>query len=182
MKNLKWLQSGKTGCTFATLFAKSPESVGWEFFDYQEFMVKNLFQIVTANIVCINFPSHFTKKDVENWAYKCGFYKEETSPTTYGLRIKCKEGISWVQYFGKDSHVKTRQSPEPMLMYCNKLNKNYYVKVGWKGILHLAHAYSEKYTKAVYDLLWERSFKQTEKLLGHKPTIIEASKTTFTYE
>ena len=35
-------------------------------------------------------------------------YEDITSKNTIGLRIKTEEGVSWVQYFGKDSHAKTR--------------------------------------------------------------------------
>ena len=35
MENLKWLQSGKTGCTFATIFSKMTDEIGWKFYDYK---------------------------------------------------------------------------------------------------------------------------------------------------
>lgn len=66
-----------------------------------------------------------------------------------------------------------------MLMYTNKLGPKHYVKVGFKGILHLAHAFSESVKENVYDLLWDRSYKQVCKIIGHKPTIREAAKTTW---
>jgi len=116
---------------------------------------------------------------VKDWALAVGFYIEETSKGTEGLRIQCKDGVSWVQYFGPDSHVPTRRSPQPMLMYTNKLGVSYYAKVGFKGILHLAHAYLETISKDVYDLLWNRSYAQVCKKIGHKPTIKEAAKTTW---
>lgn len=179
MTNLEWIKSGKTGCTFASLFSKNPEMVGWKFYDYNAWKIRNLFQIEDALIVSICFPADWKKEDVRLWALKLNFYIENTSEGTEGLRIKCEEGIAWVQYFGPDSHVITRQSPKPMLLYCNKLNKSHYVKVGFKGILHLAHAWYEKISERVYDLLWDRSYKQTCKILGKKPTIKEAAKTTW---
>lgn len=175
--NIKWIAKGNTGCVFATLFAKNPESVGWitiPFWAYHpdEFTNDDL-------IVSITFPVRWNVKRVKDWALGNGFYTEDTSLCTEGLRIKCNEGVSWVQYFGPDSHVKTRQSPRPMLMYTRKLNKLYYAKVGFKGLLHLAHAFSESVKESVYDLLWNRSYNQTKKLLGHIPTINEAAKTTW---
>lgn len=132
-----------------------------------------------GNIVSISFPFHWSKEQVRKWALEHGFYEEQTSEETIGLRIKVDEGISWVQYFGPDSHVKTRQAPHPMLLYCNRLGPSHYVKVGFNGILHLAHAWSSKLTKKTYDLLWNRSFEQTRKKLGKSPTIKEAAKTTW---
>lgn len=130
-------------------------------------------------IVAITFPERWSKEFVTEWALSEGFYLESTSDNTTGLRINCPQGKSWVQYFGPDSHVVTRRAPVPMLMYTQKLNKSYYIKVGFKGILHLAHAWCSSFKESMYDLLWNQSFYQTEKRLGHKPTIIEAAKTTF---
>lgn len=177
MTNLEWIQSGKTGCTFATLFSKNPKSVGWKFIDYDEYMA-NLIPENTL-ILSIIFHNGFNKDIVRKWALEQGFYEEKTSDNTIGLRIKSEQGVSWVQYFGPDSHVVTRQAPQPMLMYTRRLNTSHYIKVGFKGILHLAHAWRKDVSEKVYDLLWERSYKQTEKLIGHKPTIVEASKTTW---
>ena len=181
--NLDWIRSGATGCNFATLFSKKPEAVGWKIYTWHEY----IFECHHGNkfkddlIISIEFTDNetWTKDVVKSWALLNGFYLEDTSDKTEGLRIDVPEGKAWVQYFGPDSHVVTRRSPTPMLMYCNKLNKSYYVKVGFKGILHLAHAWYDKISDRVYDLLWQRSYKQTEKKLGHKPTIFEASKTTF---
>ncbi len=174
---LEWIQKGNTGCCFATLFAKNPEKIGWEFIFYTDFVYMQY--TTAANIISINFPINWSKNNVRHWALSNGFYLEDTSDNTEGLRIQCREGISWVQYFGSDSHVKTRQSPYPMLMYCNKLGKTHYIKVGFKGILHLAHAWVDNLKEKTWDTLWDRSFKQTKKIIGHDLGIKEASKTTF---
>lgn len=179
MTNLEWISKGNTGCTFATLFSKNPAVVGWKFYHYNTWMVRNLFQIENALIVAIEFPSNWTKEQVRIWALKLNFYEEDTSDKTIGLRIKCRQGVAWVQYFGPDSHVVTRQAPHPMLMYTNKLGLKHYVKVGFKGILHLAHAWYDKIDERIYDLLWERSYKQTKKKLGQSPDINSAAKTTW---
>jgi hypothetical protein len=177
MTNLQWIAAGNTGCTFATLFAKNPKKIGWVFISPRNYRLESFKE--DSNIISITFPLVMTAKFVKQWALMNDFYLEDTSDKTEGLRIKCKKGIAWVQYFGPDSHVKTRQSPYPMLMYCNKLGKAHYIKVGFKGILHLAHAWIEGLKEKAWDTMWDRSYKQTEKILGHKPTIAEASKTTF---
>ena len=179
-ENRKWIASGKTGCTFATLFAKDPEKVGWRFLSYNGWAHLHQYNELPL-IVAIEFPKdgYFNKDTVRKWALGQGFWIEETSDKTEGLRIQCKEGVAWVQYFGPDSHVVTRQAPNPMLLYTNKLGLKYYAKVGWKGILHLAHAYYDKIEERVYDLLWNRSYEQTKKKLGHAPTVVEAAKTTY---
>jgi hypothetical protein len=178
-RNLEWIAKGNTGCVFATLFAKNPDCIEWNFYDHNEWKVKRLFDQLEGCVVSIIFPEDWDIYKVTSWAYTLGFFTEYTSDTTIGLRINCDEGVSWVQYFGPDSHVKTRQAPVPMLMYTRKLNTSHYAKVGWKGILHLAHAWCGSIKNSVYDLLWNQSFHQTKKRLGHSPTIIEAAKTTF---
>lgn len=187
MTNREWIAKGKTGCTFATLFAKNPEAVGWRFIPVEMFEMGNQLK-ENDLIISILFEDHeefeniypkWDKEHVKNWALFHGFYVEDTSDNTEGLRIKTPDGVSWVQYFGPDSHIKTRQTPTCMLTYTRKLNTSHYIKVGFNGILHLAHAWSKRIKESTYDLLWHRSYKQTEKILGKKPDIESAAKTTW---
>lgn len=175
-ENLEWIQSGKIGCTFATLFSKNPESIGWMFSIYNE---EYKFHIPDdAMLLSVVFPDK-NISFVKNWCLLNGFYIEEIDNELSGLRYKMKEGISWVQYFGEDSHVKTRKAPHSMITMCCRLPVKQYVKVGFNGILHIAHAGVHAISDYVSDKLWSSSFKNTEKQIGHKPTIREAAKTTF---
>lgn len=177
MDNIDWIKKGNTGCTFATLFSKNPKAVGWYFITPEEWVSESYSR--KSLLLSIEFPYNYTLQDVKEWALKNDFYLEDTSDNTEGLRLKCDEGISWVQYFGPDSHVKTRQSPKPMLLFTRKLNKLYYYKVGFKGILHLAHAWMDGLDLKKLELLWNRSFIQTKSKLGQSPDITQAAKTTY---
>jgi len=106
-------------------------------------------------------------------------YEDITSKDTTGLRYKNGKVISWVQYFGPDSHVKTRQAPVSELLFSVQLPDKYYSKVGFKGVLHLAHASISHIKENSLDKIWDSCFKRTKKLLGHLPTVREAAKTTF---
>ncbi len=138
-------------------------------------------------IISMVFP--FANKDsVRDWALRNDFYietihgksKDDGSNDVFeGLRIKIDGNVSWVQYFGPDSHVKTRQSPHPMLTFTVKLPAHVYAKTMVKGIYHLAHASIEFFTAKQANTLWDQSFKKTKKELGFKPTLREAAKTTF---
>ena len=66
-----------------------------------------------------------------------------------------------------------------MLNLCVKKGFLTFNRVSFKGILHLAHASVEGLNKNAREILWKSSFKNTEKRLGHKPTIREAAKTTY---
>ena len=170
MENLQFIRSGRTGCVFASILARNPEKVGWV-------RIANPPKLIIpeeAFIVSYIFPGK-DKEWVRNWALQEGMFEEVTSSKGVGLRYK----NSWVQYFGKDSHAKTRQTPHPELLFCVKLPKNFYSKVGFKGVLHLAHASITHLKEGTLDRLWDLCFERTEKILGHKPTIKEAAKTTF---
>lgn len=175
--NLNWIKSGATGCNFATLFAKNPESIGWKRIMWDDYLINGMPE--GAFIISIIMPEHWKKADVIYFAECSDFYQESTGDGLTGLRFKIGENISWVQYFGPDSHVVTRQSPQPELLFCIKLPLKHYFRVGYKGILHLAHAAVGHLTQRKADKLWETSFKTTAKKIGHSPTIEEAAKTTF---
>lgn len=176
--NLEYIRKGKTGCVFATMLSKDPEKIGWK----RIFNPENLDIPNGAFIVSLIFQGK-NRKQVQDWALKNGMFLEETSKNTLGLRYENENGISWVQYFGPDSHVKTRKAPVAELLFCVKLPKKYYFKVGFKGVLHLAHAsiehLSKKCTPSTLDYIWSACFKQTKKRLGHKPTVKESAKTTY---
>lgn len=172
--NKQWMSKGKIGCTFASLFAKKPESVGWKTIVNPE-----MFYIPEdCMILSLQFEG-YNKQQVIDWALKNDFYLEDVDDDCVGLRYNIDGKVSWVQYFGPDSHVKTRQAPIPELCMCVKMPKKFYAKVGFKGILHLAHTSVINLTDAMCDLLWDSSFRNTEKKLGHKPTIKEGAKTTY---
>lgn len=174
VENLEWIKSGKVGCTFASYFARMPESIGWKFVvNPAEFDVPD-----DCLMLSLLFPDG-NKESVKEWALSNGFYLEDIEDGLTGLRRKFKDGISWVQYFGQDSPVVTRQTPHPMLMMSVKLPPVTYLKVGFKGILHIAHASIEGIKSYIADRLWQTSHENTQRQLGHKPTIFEAAKTTF---
>lgn len=178
-ENKKWMQTGKVGCTFAALFAKNPKSVGWETIqitcDEQQLVIPK-----GAFILSIQFPSDWDSDRVSRWAISNGgFYQETIKPGLIGLRYKVGSLVSWVQYFGQDSHVITRQAPICELMMCIKLPPHYYFKVGFTGILHLAHASVKGLKSRIADKLWETSHTNTTKRLGHPASHEEAGKVTF---
>lgn len=176
-QNLKFIRSGKTGCVFASIMAKNPDKIGWKrIFNPDKLIVPD-----DAFIVSYIFDNK-SKEEVLNWALENGMYLDITSKKSTGLRYKGASGVSWVQYFGQESHVKTRQTPNSELLFCVKLPKSMYLKVGFKGVLHLAHASVEHIKNDLLDGIWNACFKSTEKRLGYKPTVLEAAKTTYKNE
>lgn len=172
--NLQFIKQGKTGCVFATIMARNPDKIGW----VRILNPKTLTIPENAYIVSYIFENK-TKEQVIDWALSQGMYLDITSKNTTGLRFKNDNGISWVQYFGNDSHVETRKTPNAELLFCVKLPAKSYAKVGFKGVLHLAHASVEHIKENTLDTIWDSCFKRTKKILGFSPTIEEAAKTTF---
>lgn len=177
-ENKLWMSKGHVGCTFAALFAKAPEKIGWETikidYSYNKLRIpKETF------ILSIQFPKHWSYKNVRGWAHMNGFEEELIDNEYIGLRYKQNGLVSWVQYFGQDSHVETRRSPIPELCLCLKLPTKYYWKVGFNGILHLAHASVKGIKDKIADKLWETSHSNTTKRIGHKAGKQEAGKVTW---
>lgn len=174
IENIEWIASGKIGCVFASALVKNHDSIGWNFTvnPYKLEPPKGCF------IYSAVFPGG-NIQSVKKWAINNGMWIQLVSDMYEGLRMSQGSLISWVQYFGPDSHVKTRQTPHPMLSFCCRLPVKYYHKVGFNGILHLAHASVQGLKDTVADILWERSIEKTKKELGFSPTIREAAKTTY---
>lgn len=171
-----WIRSGKIGCTFASYLVRKHDEIGWHFTMWNGEVKMHLWG--NTLIASIIFPG-FNKDSVRRWALANGMYIEKTGEDTEGLRYKNEHGVSWVQYFGPDSHVKTRQSPHPMLTFTIKRPAHTYAKVGWNGILHLAHASIEGMGSYLCNRLWDTSLDNTTRVLGHKAGPNEAAKVTF---
>jgi len=179
-ENIAWIESGKIGCVFASALVKQRARIGWHFYSADWFMREFEGHFSDKSyIISIVFPG-YTIDRVRDFALnKMGMYIEDIEGMYEGLRIKMGPNVSWVQYFGPDSHVKTRQSPHPMLSFTIKLPAHVYAKTMVKGIFHLAHASIEHFTAKKAHTLWEQSFAKTKKELGRSPNLAEAAKTTF---
>src|SRR5690606_18162313 len=100
-EQLSWIRSGKIGCVFATVLSYQCDKIGWEFIindNNDKLTIPSDCQILS-----IIFP-HKTINEVKTWALNNGFYIESINDMYDGLRIKCGDNVSWVQYFGPDSH------------------------------------------------------------------------------
>lgn len=171
---IKWIESGKIGCLFASALVKVHDKIGWVF----QVNADKLEVPKSAFILSIIFPGK-SINEVREWALDNGFYIENIDDMCEGLRIKQGTSVSWVQYFGPDSHALTRQSPYPMLSFSVKMSTSSFWRVGYNGILHLAHASVKTLSDKKSETLWNQSVIKTKKILGFSPTIREAAKTTF---
>lgn len=172
-----WIKSGKIGCVFASALVKQSEKIGWHFIVNPEKL-----EIPKDSFILSIVFTDKTVHDVRKWALENGFFIEDYQMMLEGLRIKQGAFVSWVQYFGPDSHVKTRQSPYPMLSFACKLPAKYYWRVGFNGILHLAHASIKNISDKAADTLWNQSVKKTKKELGESPSFEKGSAAKITFK
>lgn len=188
-ENVKWIESGKIGCVFASRLIKMRDLIKWHFYIIPHMNCKfKIDSYSETSVLSMIFPNQ-NKETVKEWCLDNGFYEEllfgtekedGTNDWFIGLRYKLPNGsVAWVQYFGPDSHVKTRQTPHPMISFTVNLPTHIYAKTMKSNIYHLAHASIEFLSGKKADTLWARSIAQTKKLLGHKPDLSEAAKTTF---
>lgn len=174
-KNLEFIKRGKLGCVFATYFAKNPNLIGWK-----RIVNPEILEIPSdAFILSLIFEGK-TSSEVLEWCWQNGFYYEYVDDNLVGLRYKFPNGqVAWVQYFGPDSHVKTRQTPIAEIAFCVKIPSTAYFKTLKGNILHLANASVAGLSEVVCEDFWRKSFIRTKQILGHNPTIEQAAKTTF---
>lgn len=196
---MDWYKSHKCGCSFAALAAKDPDKYGWKQIVTPDkitnieldAIIDKCFNDDTITTVSLIFPNMTTIKDIKDlMAFMC-----TTSRCIYGsiydgeftyeeLRFKHNDDIAWVSGFAPlECLPKTRQAPYTELAFrCSpKPTFDYVLKETPKHILHLADLDLLGISDAVFRSLWASSFKITKKLLGRKPTRLEAAKTTYAY-
>ena len=110
-----------------------------------------------------------------------------SAPSDYicvGLRVVSGSERSWVTGFGNfDFLPKTRQAPFTEIIFRSKPRPDYdsVMKEAPAGVLHLADMDMKGMRENKFKALWFGSFDKTEAVLGHKPDILSAAKTTFAF-
>jgi hypothetical protein len=105
-ENIDWIKGGKIGCVFASALVNDHDSIGWNFaLNPQTLEIPRGCFIYSAVFPDMNI------EQVKNWALDNGMFLESVDKLYEGLRVKQGSFISWVQYFGPDSHVKTLLLP-----------------------------------------------------------------------
>lgn len=200
-----WHGRGQNGCVFAQHLAKKETvKTGWHsniFFE-NEFNQKNIDRTIELaidnpdiEVLSLLFPNvvtldHLTNL-VKNWINNSNVISLE-SATRYNDRICLslrlqlgQTGISsWLMMFAPFTFFpSTRQSPITELAIRVKPKpKNIYPKLSQdRKKAHLADT-PFFLPESIVDSTWEATFRNTEYLLGFKPDLIAAAKTTISFE
>lgn len=99
-----------------------------------------------------------------------------------GYRMQVGDLKSWVTGFGNfDFLPKTSQAPYAEITFRTKPRPNYdYVlKEAPPGVIHLADMDMRGMQETQLRALWDGSFRNTERIIGQKPDLRSAAKTTY---
>lgn len=191
---LEFYKKNRAGCAFAALAAKIPLKYGWMHYviSTEKLNIMHHVQKAISNpgisTVSLIFPDVQTTSDllklIDSFR-KCGFTIEEKEfdgYVCYGIRVEVLGKQSWVSGFGNfDFFPKTRQAPHTEIVLRVKEAPDYelQMKNTDKDVLHVAHMDMIVLTECPFKRLWKTSLDTTKKILGHKPNLLSAAKTTF---
>lgn len=187
----------RSGCAFAAVAAKNPTRYGWHQAivaaspDSIDNAVTSAIADVQITTLSLIFPSVTSQDDLVSLIETFRFCHTLTlgQDDTYagfqclGFRAKVGDKLSWITGFGAYSFFpKTRQTPFTEITMRVKLCPSYasVMKKAPEGVLHLAHLdMLGEFARAAFRTLWFSSLDRTATLLGHKPNLCSAAKTTF---
>lgn len=193
---LEFFRKGKAGCLFAAYAARDPSRFGWRLSvsDVGQAQIEELIQsaisLEDVSTQSIIFPSVVKWEDLKKLLVvlkevsSVSLEQEEEfeDSVCLGYRIQVGELKSWVTGFGGfDFFPKTRQSVFTEITFRVKLRPPYewVMKEAPPGVIHLADMDMKGMGENQFKSLWYGSFDSTEKILGHKPDLKSAAKTTF---
>ncbi len=194
---LYFYMSGGAGCLFVAHAANDPSKYEWRLEILQATIHKVDATIKTAmedggiSTLSLLFPSILTAEHLVEFLKELGAaskyvgisqYEELLDAVCLGLRARISGLTSWVTGFGPfDFLPATRRAPHVELtMRINpRPHYNVVMKEAPSGVIHLADMDMKSMRQKKFLALWNGSFINTEKILGHKPDLRSAARTTF---
>jgi len=193
---LDFYRRGGAGCLFAAHAAGDANKYGWrmsvESVDKASIEARVASAIAAPNVSLqsIIFPSIVTDdhlldllavlNDSSSFLLELTGRVEES--VCLGYRVKIDDAVSWVTGFGSfDFFPETRQATFVEIVFRTKPRPDYatVMKEAPVGVLHLADLEMKGMGKNKFMSLWYGSLDNTEKVLGCKPDLRSAAKTTF---
>lgn len=193
---LEFYRKGGAGCLFAAHAARDPAKYGWrlsvstvESVRIEE-LIQSAIYLADVSTQSIIFPSVMASEDLKNLLLilketpSVSLEQEEQFEGTMclGYRVSVGNLKSWMTGFGSfDFFPKTRQAVFVEIVFRTKPRPDYdwVMKETPTGIIHLADMDMKGMRENQFKALWYGSFDNTENVLGHKPDLRSAAKTTF---
>ena len=193
---LSFYQSGAAGCLFAAHAAMEPEKYGWQMSVAQgcgrsiEPYVQEAITRPDVSTQSIILP--FVDDEEQLLEFLLDFeniplvFLEKQAPfgdsVCLGYRVSIDSKISWVTGFGPFLFLPhTRQAPFTEIVFRTKPRPNYteVIKEAPPNVIHLADMDMGNMKRSKFQALTDGSFTNTQKMIGHKPDLRSAAKTTF---
>jgi hypothetical protein len=195
---LKFFQEGKAGCQFAVLVSNNPGFYRWKHVVVDGTDVAKIDQITDGaiadseiNQLSLLFPQIKTRLALEELLNqfelsRVFYFEPEIGFEGYKcvrLRAKVLDKTSWVSGLGPFNFLpETRRAPYTELAFRVKAKPPYVKSVQPQTPdyqLHVANLELPGIGKDEFVKLWTGSFVRTREVLGHKPDLLSAAKTTF---
>jgi hypothetical protein len=194
---IKFFRNNLAGCSFAAYAARDPRKFGWSY----QVIDANAAEIDGAVRQASDDPAISTLslvfRDCEDVRRLLGLIEVLQDCRTVilgqdivygsyrclGFRARIDKFESWISGFGPFSFFpKTRQSPHTEVTMRVKPRPAYdrVMKKAPDGVIHLADMDMLGIAEEHFKALWRSSFERVASLLGHKPDLRSAAKTTFT--
>ena len=193
---LEFYRNNKAGCAFAAFTAKAPQKYGWS----QKVISPTAASIDAATeeaiastettMVSLIFPDVSTLESLLSLVatFQSTHYIFLEQNLVFddfhclGFRAKVGSFVSWISGFGPfDFFPVTRRSPftEVALRVKPRPDYKHIMKKAPAGVIHLADLDMLGMAEAAFKKMWYGSLDRTAQLLGHKPDLKSAAKTTF---
>lgn len=194
---LNFLAEKKAGCAFAAIAANNPEQYGWyhrllsprpEFIDAEITEAIAERNITTLSLIFPEVDSRGKLLELVDTLQRCAcvFLEQDSlyqGSRCLGFRVRLGRLTSWVTGFGNFPFFPvTRQAPFTEIVFRVKPRPDYnrMMKKAPDDVVHLADLHMLGIPDTVFKKLWQLSLERTARLLGHKPDLRSAAKTTFT--
>lgn len=193
---LEFYKRGGAGCLFAAHAAHNPSKYGWRLSvgeasaDKIEAIVQEAVTLPLVSTQSIIFPSVIHSKELsvllsvlrEVPTFFLEQEEEYEKMMCLGFRAHIGDKVSWVTGLGGFTFLpKTRRAVFTEIVFRCKPRPDYewVMKEAPENVLHLADMDMQGIGENKFKALWYGSLDKTEKMLGHKPDLRSAAKTTF---
>ena len=197
-KQIEFFRKGQAGCQFAARVSENPIQYGWRHIVVEPFDIVKIDKIVNESAVdsstkqlSLLFPQIRTRQDHEQLLSgldESNIFHIESEIEYNGFRLICLRAKilqknSWVSGFAPlDFLPETREAPCTELVFRVKDKPKYTNSVQPptpENELHVANLELPGISRDEFTQLWTGSFIHTRQILGHKPDLLSAAKTTF---
>ncbi|MGX5723167.1 hypothetical protein [Shinella zoogloeoides] len=196
--HLAFFRRGGAGCLFAAIAAGKPSAMGWATAvccKPYAFHIENILSYFkrhdNVSTLSVVFPTITTvpalallARELETCDGMLVEQSERHGRRCLGFRVNVGGKQSWVAGFGPFAHFPaTRRAPYTSIVLRVKDKPKYIKEIDETpdGTLHVANMHIRGMGEHIFVRTNEQSYINTAKILGHKPDIFSAAKTTFSF-